>query len=269
VPDPEKLLAYNRYLYAYADPLSYNDPSGHCATSDNGEPDYNDAECWTLVNTILQQWRYDPEYWAAYWSSRYTSPEVFAMVARSAPNDAEFFKREMGLFYQSEEGQRLLSRPSPEPQPPHNWDLGDYTSVNFALLFAEAALTIDDFGNIYVRTGGGFYWPRSLGIALTRGDVYVIEPATASFIDTFTGNAIARDIDNLGLSRFEKRELMQQLMVGQSQAIGAGGMFIVLSASQGQGVGVLDGGIGARTFSGGISASSYTRFLTNPWTWGQ
>ncbi len=29
VPEPGKLLSYNRYLYARADPLSYNDPSGH------------------------------------------------------------------------------------------------------------------------------------------------------------------------------------------------------------------------------------------------
>jgi RHS repeat-associated protein len=30
VPDPSDLFAYQRYLYARANPLKYNDPSGHC-----------------------------------------------------------------------------------------------------------------------------------------------------------------------------------------------------------------------------------------------
>jgi len=30
VPDANSLLAYNRYMYAFGNPLKYNDPSGHC-----------------------------------------------------------------------------------------------------------------------------------------------------------------------------------------------------------------------------------------------
>jgi RHS repeat-associated protein len=32
IPDPTKLIDYNRYLYARGNPVKYNDPTGHCPT---------------------------------------------------------------------------------------------------------------------------------------------------------------------------------------------------------------------------------------------
>lgn len=39
VPDPGNLFDYNRYMYTRGNPMKYNDPTGHCATLDNGDAD--------------------------------------------------------------------------------------------------------------------------------------------------------------------------------------------------------------------------------------
>ena len=51
VPDPGTLFDYNRYMYTRGNPMRYNDPTGHCATLDDGSRDMdNDAGCWKAAD---------------------------------------------------------------------------------------------------------------------------------------------------------------------------------------------------------------------------
>ncbi len=51
VPDPGEAKAFDRYAYVNNNPLKYNDPTGHCATLENGSPDLdNDAGCWNAAD---------------------------------------------------------------------------------------------------------------------------------------------------------------------------------------------------------------------------
>jgi len=53
VPDAGRVIDYNRFLYVRGNPLSYSDPSGHCATTTNGQPDMDgDTECWQMAYGI-------------------------------------------------------------------------------------------------------------------------------------------------------------------------------------------------------------------------
>jgi RHS repeat-associated protein len=74
VPDPSNLFDYNRYMYVRGNPMRYSDPTGHCATLDNGNADWEgDKECWTLAYQIYglglteqqfaEDWKVSPEAW--------------------------------------------------------------------------------------------------------------------------------------------------------------------------------------------------------------
>jgi hypothetical protein len=63
VPEPTSFLDYNRYLYAKGNPLKYSDPSGHCATNEDGSRSEDDANCWSYVDEIIRFWNNDPNYW--------------------------------------------------------------------------------------------------------------------------------------------------------------------------------------------------------------
>lgn len=92
VPQATNLFDYNRYMYSRGNPVKYTDPTGHCATLDNGDPDWEgDGDCWGLaysiygyglagVNGFAQDWRISPDQWlkdiatASYATAEYLNP---------------------------------------------------------------------------------------------------------------------------------------------------------------------------------------------------
>ncbi|MCB9139742.1 MAG: alpha/beta fold hydrolase [Caldilineaceae bacterium] len=66
VPEPGKVFAYNRYMYAYGNALKYTDPSGHIAVCFRGgvnTPDKAEGETTAIENlclAALSQAGYDP-----------------------------------------------------------------------------------------------------------------------------------------------------------------------------------------------------------------
>jgi len=55
VPDAGLVVDYNRFAYARGNPLKYTDPSGHCATLEDGGPDINgDQACWEAADEWLK-----------------------------------------------------------------------------------------------------------------------------------------------------------------------------------------------------------------------
>ena len=200
IPDPNHPLDYNRYLYARGNPLKYNDPSGYCATHSDGSPDANDGQCWTMANTITQQWdTWDID---GYWSNRFTSRDVFAEhIAPSPGIGADYLQDEIMRFLESSSSQALSEPVVRVPPPP--LDLGDYTALSFDALIFEGSIIRDDFGNWYIRGGIGASvpgWP-----VVSRGDIYV-------------GGTV--DIDRLSLSPSEKGALAQKAMTGESYTYG-------------------------------------------------
>jgi hypothetical protein len=99
VPDPSSFLSYNRYLYALGNPLKYNDPSGHCATRDNGQPDENDHECWQYAYTIWAQWD-TTDYWQKMWPE---GKDHFIKNVATQPIKADYFKGEWTRYLESSE----------------------------------------------------------------------------------------------------------------------------------------------------------------------
>jgi hypothetical protein len=67
IPDPTHYPAYHRYLYADGNPLKYNDPTGHCATNDDGSRADSDAGCWAKADQIYDAWGNDNAWWEDRW----------------------------------------------------------------------------------------------------------------------------------------------------------------------------------------------------------
>ncbi|MCA9367882.1 hypothetical protein KC887_06515 [Candidatus Kaiserbacteria bacterium] len=69
MPEPGKVFAYNRYMYAYGNALKYTDPSGHCMTLADGSRDMaNDAECWDWADQYYASWYADVDYFSGGWN---------------------------------------------------------------------------------------------------------------------------------------------------------------------------------------------------------
>ncbi len=216
VPDGGNLFDYNRYMYGLGNPLKFNDPSGHCvnATTTN-KPDeitYNNDDCWRFANTIGAMWDSTD-----YWSNRFASKDVFfTEVANNGYNDTDFFQGQLTNFLSSDDGGQWL-----HDQPVihvGDVDFGDYWSINGSAGVYELAFIIDDFSNVYFRTGPGAGSP---GIAIRRGDVLVPTSDGSEFID----------IDLAGLTRAEKSELMREVMPGLSSGVGGGIVYASVSLS--------------------------------------
>jgi hypothetical protein len=89
-------MDYNRFMYARGNPMKFTDPNGHCATFDNGDPDWNDGICWRDALTIANMWD-DTDYW----QKRFGDIEVWNAIAYSGV-EADFFADELSRYINSE-----------------------------------------------------------------------------------------------------------------------------------------------------------------------
>jgi len=122
VPDPTHVFDYNRYMYARGNPLKYNDPTGHCATT---PPDAHDhaahsewAECWQYANTIWAQWDKTDD-WNQMWPQ---GKEHFIKNVATTPVPASYFKGEFMKYMNSPAyktwAAQAPSRPGHDPSCP-------------------------------------------------------------------------------------------------------------------------------------------------------
>jgi RHS repeat-associated protein len=252
VPQPALLVDYNRYLYSRGNPIKYSDPSGHCATGANGEPDENDGKCWATARTIYLMWD-QTNYWQNMWPA---GKDHFINNIAPLPVGAEFFENRMLEYFNSSKYQDYrATHPMSGSSSSSELDLGDYTSINATYFVLDGSLTVDDFGNVFLRIGPALGVP---GISLVRGQVSMISDPNANLMDVTTGKATATDIDQLGLTREEKSQLMKQLMVGESQSVSIGGRYATMGVAQGKGVGAIEIGVTGKAFSFVIAPRSYT-----------
>ena len=250
MPEPGSVFGYNRYMYAMGNPLKFNDPSGRCATFENGDPDEtteNNADCWRLARSIANMWES-----TSYWQKRFGDISVWSDYIAPSSVDTEFMSNELIMFHNSEEGQ--LSHGFEIPQ--HDLDLGDYTAFSGSLGLLGYSIIRDDFGRIYVRLGLDIGTP---GISLTRGEVLRIDdPNKVGLRNIISGDFAAIDIDEIGLSNEQKQDLMQSLMVGPSTNGSFNYMLFSFEASKSASSISIDNGIGGPNLGGNYSPYSYT-----------
>jgi hypothetical protein len=189
--------------------MKFSDPSGHCATLDNGDPDWNDGICWRDALTIANMWD-DTDYW----QKRFGDIEVWNAIAYSGV-EADFFENEINLFLNSDAGKIWLND-NPVWTPPQQ-DFGDFTTIAIAPGLVEIAFIFDDYGNVYVQGSGGAI---GRGLNATRGDLFVTD-STGEFID----------IDSAGLTHDEKALTAPDQFVGFSVDGSIGFMFLGIGGS--------------------------------------
>jgi len=247
VPDGTNVFDYNRYMYVRGRVFNANDPTGHCVnnqtTNNDGEIAYNNDECWRLANTIGAMWD-DTDYW----SNRYGSKDTFFdYVTTDATNGTDFFQEQLNNFLNSDEGNTWLNNSVPIfPDGEQDW--GDYTAVTGSFGFYGAALIVDDYGNMYIRSDNNFV--GSPGIGISRGDIIVSKD-----------DGTWMDIDHIGLSRADKASLAPNILVGPSRGGSAGVGFMTLGGAynlQGPTHFSVEGGLGSSPISASYSAFSYT-----------
>ena len=207
MPEPGKVFAYNRYMYALGNPLKFNDPSGHCALNGNGNPDENnDADCWGLAYTIANMWDSTD-----YWQKRYGDISVWNEHIAPSSVDLSFMENELNMFFNSDAGRDWLTRVPRDNPPP--LDTGDYWRISFSYNFIEFTLTRDDFHNWYFGSAVGLYTPS---ISLERGDILanITGAPNPSYLDLV-------DIDSIGLQSAEKSKKMKDALAGDSAGGGA------------------------------------------------
>jgi len=122
VPDSTHVFDYNRYMYARGNPLKYNDPTGHCATTEPSTSDQSAhsewAECWQYANTIWAQWD-KTDYWNQMWPR---GKEHFIKNVATTPIPASYFKGEFMKYMNSPAykswAAQAPSRPGHDPSCP-------------------------------------------------------------------------------------------------------------------------------------------------------
>ncbi len=139
VPNETEVFAYNRYMYAYGNPLNYNDPTGHCPlASDVSHAEF--AACIGAVNTIIAHWD-DTDYFVRAFTSRENFLQNYAMQPAF---DADFFQLQWQNYEASPDYQAWYAS-LPEPTPLFQAQIDDPTCGGMRLCqkLDEGALRIE------------------------------------------------------------------------------------------------------------------------------
>ena len=103
VPDATNVFDYNRYMYARGNPMKYNDPTGHCNSSNpvGQEPvPSGDGDCWFLVNHIFELWNQDQ---SGYWKEHWETQDFFRKyIASDDTKDEHFMLNEVNSYWRSD-----------------------------------------------------------------------------------------------------------------------------------------------------------------------
>ncbi|MCA9368332.1 RHS repeat-associated core domain-containing protein [Candidatus Kaiserbacteria bacterium] len=126
VPDPGSVFGYNRYMYSLGNPLKFNDPSGHCATLEDGSQDReNDGGCWYWADQYYASWNADVDYFSASWNI--TRDEWMKHTATAEYATTDFLKNKLISFwspkYHAMGIHHEVYNPAPEWHEPNNPEL--------------------------------------------------------------------------------------------------------------------------------------------------
>ncbi|CAN5438190.1 hypothetical protein BH10CHL1_BH10CHL1_02990 [soil metagenome] len=130
VPDATNVVDYNRYMYARGNPIRYNDPSGHCATNQDGSRAESDAQCWQIANIIGTIWDQHPHYWEQRF--KVSNANWQEKVAAAQQFDTRYMNSELGLYlnsssFRADNGFASASY-TPNPMGPQPFDLPHVTA---------------------------------------------------------------------------------------------------------------------------------------------
>ena len=118
MPDAGRVVDYNRFLYVRANPLKYNDPSGHCALLDDGSRSSDDAECWEKADSIYNLWPGGEDWWSALF--RMDRDTWMEIIGGNPGTDAAYMQGHLDRYWFDFNLRTGLNRPvSLEPVPPH------------------------------------------------------------------------------------------------------------------------------------------------------
>ena len=197
VPNPGDAQAFDRYAYVNNNPLKYTDPTGHCATLDNGDADWtNDGECWGLAysiyghgaadsNGFAQAWKISPDQWlkdiatASYATAEYLKPFQQQYVNEWCGN--------AGLTGQAGCGGSYVENPAP-PRVIHT--LPDCSKVDCTTLLINGAIVGLDKVSLYSAGGAAAAQSVAVGCAVT-GLIPCVAAAESAAVTLGTVSTVA------------------------------------------------------------------------------
>ena len=180
VPAPGEVFAYNRYMYAYGNPLKFVDPSGHIAVCFRGgfkeqgssSSSGGDADFWTACEDTLEKSGYDENVHGDILRLKNRQIDILRAVSAILEQEQEYSSRPVVIVGHSWGGAAALKTaqlldPSPLSLPP---DVAAATSAQVDLLFlidaelgaramdSEVPDNIDTAVNVYAQTVSDDRW---------------------------------------------------------------------------------------------------------------
>ena len=166
VPDPGRVIDYNRFLYARGNPLKYSDPSGHEPYED--DPDWHDKDRWYQAHGF--QHDSNTGHWTISIPARFRDKAILLDVLNEAGIQVEGADNWWGRGELTLLGQGVVA-------------LAQKIAVTrFGSYVAQAGIEVG-FSRLKSLIGGGVTWYRgNVGSGLcAAGDACALEPGRIGF----------------------------------------------------------------------------------------